>query len=173
MHQLAPSATSIALLVDPTYPVNVESERKEMRTAAQNLRLELHVLSANSESEFEAVFASLRSLKIGALVFSAAQLFTSNSQTLSALAIRDGIPAMSPYREFPAAGGLMSYGGDIAESWRLAGVYTARVIKGERTADLPVQQSTKFEFVINMKTAKTLGLTIPPGVLSIADKVIE
>ncbi len=105
MHQLAPTATSIALLVDPTYPVNVENERKEMQTAAQNLRLELHVLGANSDSEFEAVFANLRSLKVGALVLGSAQLFTSNSQKLSALAIRDGIPAMSPYREFPAAGG--------------------------------------------------------------------
>jgi putative ABC transport system substrate-binding protein len=173
MHQLAPSATSIALLVDPTYPVNVENESKEMQTAAQNLRLELHVLGANSESEFEAAFANLRSLKIGALVLSSAQLFTSNSQKLSALAIRDGILTMSPYREFPAAGGLMSYGGDIAESWRLAGVYTGRVVKGETPANLPVQQSTKFEFVINMKTAKTLGLAIPPGVLAIADRVIE
>lgn len=173
MHQLGPSATSIALLVDPTYPVNVENEKKEMQTAAQNLRLELHVLGANSDSEFEAVFAKLRSLKIGALVLSSAQLFTGNSQKLSALAIRDGIPAMSPNREFPAAGGLMSYGGDIAESWRLAGVYTGRVVKGEMPVDLPVQQSTKFEFVINMKTAKTLGLAIPPGVLAIADRVIE
>ena len=173
LHQLAPSATSVALLVDPTYPVNAENERKEMQTAAQDLRLEFHVLGANSDSEFEAVFASLRSLKIGALVLSSAQLFTSNSQKLSALAIRDGIAAMSPYREFPAAGGLMSYGSDIAESWRLAGVYTGRVVKGERPADLPIQQSTKFEFVINMKTAKTLGLAIPPGVLSIADRVIE
>ena len=173
MHQLTPSATSIGLLVDPTYPVNVEIEKKEMQTAAQNLRLVLHVLGASSESEFDAVFANLRSLKIGALVLSSAQLFTRNSQKLSALAIRDGIPAMSAYREFPAAGGLLSYGGDIAESWRLAGVYTGRVVKGERPADLPVQQSTKFEFVINMKTAKTLGLAIPPGVLSIADRVIE
>ena len=173
MHQLAPSATSIALLVDPTYPVNAENEKKEMQTAAQTLRLEIHVLGANSDSEFEAVFANLRSLKIGALVLGSAQLFTSNSQKLSALAIRDGIPAVSPYREFPAAGGLMSYGGDIAESWRLAGVYTGRVVKGEKPADLPVQQSTKFDFVINMKTAKTLGLAIPPGVLSIATRVIE
>jgi putative tryptophan/tyrosine transport system substrate-binding protein len=173
MHQLAPSATNIALLVDPTYPVNVETERKEMQTAAQNLRLELHVLSANSESEFEAVFANLRSLKIGALVLSAAQLFTSNSQKLSALALRDGIPAMSAYREFPAAGGLMSYGGDIAESWRLAGVYTGRIVKGEKPTDLPVVQSTKFEFVINLKTAKALGITYPPGLLAIADEVIE
>jgi len=173
MHRLAPSATSIALLVDPTYPVNAENEKKEMQTAAQTLRLEIHVLGANSDSEFEAVFANLRSLKIGALVLGSAQLFTSNSQKLSALAIRDGIPAVSPYREFPAAGGLMSYGGDIAESWRLAGVYTGRVVKGEKPADLPVQQSTKFDFVINMKTAMTLGLAIPPGVLSIANRVIE
>jgi putative ABC transport system substrate-binding protein len=173
MHQLAPSATSIALLVDPTYPVNVENERKEMLTAAQKLRLELHVLGVSSDSEFEAAFANLRSLKIGALMLSSAQLFTSNSQKLSALAIRDGIPTISAYHEFPAAGGLMSYGGDIAESWRLAGVYTGRVVKGERPTDLPVQQSTKFDFVINLKTAKTLGLAIPPGVLSIADGVIE
>ena len=173
MHQLAPSAASIALLVDPTYPVNVEIEKKEMQAAARNLRLELHVLGASSESEFDEVFANLRSLKIGALVLSSAQLFTRNSQKLSALAIRDGIPAMSAYREFPMAGGLLSYGGDIAESWRLAGVYTGRVVKGERPADLPVQQSTKFEFVINMKTAKSLGLAVPPGVLSIADRVIE
>jgi putative ABC transport system substrate-binding protein len=173
MHQLAPAATSIALLVDPTYPVNAENERKEMQTAAQNLQLDLHVLGASSDREFEGVFANLRSLKIGALVLSSAQLFTSNSQKLSSMAIRDGIPAMSPYRDFPAAGGLVSYGGDIAESWRLAGVYTGRVVKGERPADLPVQQSTKFEFVINMKTAKALGLAIPPGVLSIADRVIE
>jgi putative ABC transport system substrate-binding protein len=138
-----------------------------MNTDVVSKRLELmHQLAPSA-------FANLRSLKIGALVLSSAQLFTSNSQKLSALAIRDGILTMSPYREFPAAGGLMSYGGDIAESWRLAGVYTGRVVKGETPANLPVQQSTKFEFVINMKTAKTLGLAIPPGVLAIADRVIE
>jgi putative ABC transport system substrate-binding protein len=173
LHELVPTATSMALLVNPTNSVNAESESRDLQQAAQTLGLQLEVVRASSEPDFDAVFATLDQLKVGGLVIGADQLFTGNDGKLSALAIQHAIPSISPYREFSAGGGLMSYGGDIAESWRLAGVYTGRVLNGEKPANLPVQQATKVKLIINLKTAKRLGITIPLPLLGRADEVIE
>jgi len=173
LHELLPAATRVGLLVNPTNPVNAEKETKDLQQATQTLGLQLHVVHAGSERDFDAIFTTLRQLKVGGLVIGTDQLFTSSNGKLAAMAIEEALPTVSPYREYAAAGGLMSYGGDIRESWRLAGIYTGRVLKGEKPADLPVQLATKFEFVINLKTAKILGLTVRPDVLALADEVIE
>ena len=131
------------------------------------------MLRASTEHDLDAAFATLVQQQASGLVINIDAFFTSRSEQLAALALRHRLPAISPYREFAAAGGLMSYGGNITDSWRLAGVYTGRILKGEKPADLPVQQSTKVELVINLKTAKALGLTVPLSLLGRADEVIE
>jgi putative tryptophan/tyrosine transport system substrate-binding protein len=173
MHKVIPAATGMALLLNPTGAINAEGQYKDLQKAAQALGLQLDLVHASSERDFDMVFVTLDQQKVGGLVIGLDPLFSSNYAKLSALAIQHRLPAISPFREFPAVGGLMSYGGDIAESWRLAGVYTGRVLKGEKAADLPVQQSTKFELIINLKTAKALDITIPSMVLATADQVIE
>jgi len=173
MHDMLPAATSIALLVNSTNSMNVESETTELKKAAQALGLELHIVAASTERDFDTVFAALRQLRVGGLLLGMDQLFTGGDGKLSALAIRDAVPAIGAYREFPAAGGLMSYGAVLAEEWRLAGVYVGRVVRGEKPADLPVQRSTSFELVINLRTAKVLGLEVPPTLLARANDVIE
>jgi ABC-type uncharacterized transport system substrate-binding protein len=172
LHELVPAATIMALLVNPSNP-GAETLSKDHQTAARALGLTLHVLHASTEREFDTVFATLIQLRAGALVIGNDPFFTSRSGELAALALRQSMPAVYNNREFTSAGGLMSYGGSIFDAYRLAGVYTGRILKGEKPADLPVQQSTKVELIINLKTAKTLGLTVPLTLQVAADKVIE
>jgi putative ABC transport system substrate-binding protein len=172
-HEVVPTATVIAVLVNPTNP-NTEALVRDVQTAARILGVQLHILNARSERDFDTVFASLGQLRAGALVIGTIDpFFQSRSEQLAALALHDAVPAVSFGREFVAAGGLMSYTGSTPEMYRIAGVYAGRILKGERPADLPVQQTTKFELVINLKTAKALGLTIPETLLATADQVIE
>jgi putative ABC transport system substrate-binding protein len=173
LHELIPTATIMALLVNPTSPA-AERQSMAMQAAARTLGLQLHVLHASAERDFETVFATLVQLRARGLVIGSADPFiTSRREELATLALRHAMPAVYQYREFAAAGGLMSYGGSIVDTYRLAGVYTARILKGERPSDLPVQQSTKVELIINLKTAKALGLTFPLSLLGRADEVIE
>ena len=173
LHELVPTATTIALLVNPTNSALAEALLRDAQPAAGKLGLQLHVLHASAERDFDTVFASLTQLQPVGLVIGADVFFISRSKQLAALALRNALPASFHFREFVAAGGLMSYGSSFTDAHRLAGVYVGRILKGEKPADLPVIQPTKFEFVINLKTAKALGLTIAPGVLAIADEVIE
>src|SRR5437868_5580493 len=173
MHELLPAVTTMALLVNSNNPIIAETEQRNLRATASTLGLQLAVLNAGSEHDFEKVFASLGELHAGALLISVDPFFLGQSTRLAELAERHMMPALSFDREFAAAGALMSYGGDVADSYRLAGVYVGRILKGDKPADLPVQQSTKVELVINLKTAKALGLTVPPTLLARADEVIE
>jgi ABC-type uncharacterized transport system substrate-binding protein len=173
LHELVPTATIIALLVNPTNPTNAEKLSRDLQAAARTLGLQLHVLHASTERDFDAVFASLPGLRAGALVIGSDPFFDSRSQQLTALALRHAMPTMYPFREFTMAGGLISYGNSIADAHRQGGAYTGRILKGEQPADLPIQQSVKVELVINLRTAKTLGLTLPITLLRRADEVIE
>jgi putative tryptophan/tyrosine transport system substrate-binding protein len=170
--KLVPAAKVFAILVNPTAAQATE-QIADAQASARMLGFEMRVLSARSDTEFEPALAALSGVRDAALVVGADPLFIARREALTAAANQHGIPASYGRREFAAAGGLMSYGANLAESYRLMGIYAGRILKGERPADLPVQQPTKFEFVINMKTAKTLGLDVPPGVLSFADEVIE
>ena len=172
LHDLIPTATLIGLLVNPTDP-RTETQTRDMQEAAHALGLQIHVLNASTEGEIDSAFAILSQLRVGALLVGTSNLFTRRREQLAALAARKGVPAIYQYREYAAAGGLISYGTSITDAYRQAGIYTCRVLKGEKPADMPVMRPTKFELVINLKTAKTLGLSIPSGVLAIADEVIE
>jgi putative ABC transport system substrate-binding protein len=171
-HKLVPTATVIAVLVNPTNP-NAETVSTGLQAAARILGVQLDVLHASAEREFDAVFASLGQLRAGALVIGPDPLFIARSEQLAALALRHVVPAIFSIREFVAAGGLISYGGDNPDMYRIAGVYAGRILKGDKPADLPVQQTTKVELIINLKTAKALGLTIPETLLATADEVIQ
>jgi putative ABC transport system substrate-binding protein len=172
MHELVPTASTIALLLNPTNTV-AETQTKDLQAAARTLGLELHVLHATTEREFEPAFADLMRLRAGGLVIGTDGFLVSSSEQLAALTLRHAVPAIFQYRAFVEAGGLMSYGGSVTDSYRLSGVYTGRILKGEKPADLPVQQATKVELIINLKTAKALGLTVPLPLLGRADEVIE
>ena len=172
LHEMVPTATTIALLINPTNP-NADRLARDLQSAALTLGVNLSVLQAHTERDFEKVFTGLAQVRAGALLIGGDGLFRAQSEQLAALTVRHAVPSMFQYREFAAAGGLMSYGGNITESYRLQGVYTARILKGEKPADLPVQQSTKAELIINLRTAKTLGLEIPPALQARADEVIE
>jgi putative ABC transport system substrate-binding protein len=172
MHELVPTATIMAVLLNPTYP-SAETQSRAMQAAARTLGLQLHVLRASNERDIDDAFATLAQLRAGAFVISSDPFFNSRAEQFAALALRHAVPTIFQYREFAAAGGLMSYGGSIIDSYRQAGVYTGRILKGEKPADLPVQQSTKVELIINLKTAKALGLTVPITLLGRADEVIE
>jgi putative tryptophan/tyrosine transport system substrate-binding protein len=173
LHELVPTAGTLALLVNPT-DVGAETQLRDAQAAARTLGLpQLHVLHASSEHDFDRAFAELVQLRAGGLAIAASALFSGRSEQLAALAMRYAVPAISPYSEFAAAGGLMSYGGNRTEVWRLVGNYTGRILKGDKPADLPVQQSTRIELIINLKTAKALGLTMPTALLVRADEVIE
>ena len=172
LHELVPLARTIFLLLNPTSP-NADIIFRDLQEAARSLGLESHALLASSEREFETVFANLMDMRAGALVIGADVFFTTRSPQLAALTIRHALPAIFQAREFAAAGGLTSYGTDIRDQYRLVGLYTGRILKGEKTAELPVQQAAKLELVINLKTAKALGLTVPLPLLGRADEVIE
>jgi putative ABC transport system substrate-binding protein len=175
LRELVPTTTIMAVLVNPTNnPANVEVEVRQAQAAANSLGLQtIHVLQASTEPDLDGIFSTLIQQRAGGLVITADTLFSGKSAQLAALASRHSMPTISPYREFVTAGGLMSYGGSVTELYRLVGVYTGRVLNGEKPADLPVQQVTKVELVINLRTAKSLGLTVPPMLLARADEVIE
>src|SRR5215470_5627275 len=173
LHELLPAAGVMALLVNPANPNLPETNPKELQTAAPALGLELHVLYATNEYDFNGVFAKLVQLRAGGLVIGGDPLFSDWSEQLAALALRHAVPTIYDYRNFAVAGGLLSYGADFAETYRLAGNYTGRVLKGEKPADLPVQRTTKVQLFINLKTAKALGITVPLPLSGRADEVIE
>jgi putative ABC transport system substrate-binding protein len=172
LHELVPTATSIALLVNPATGSS-ETQSQSLLTASRELGLQLHVLQASSEQEIDAVFASLHGLGIGGLVITADPLFAVRNQQLAELSARFGTPSISPYRAFAKAGGIMSYGGSLTDQYRQLGVYTGRILKGARPADLPVEQITKIELIVNVKAARALGLSVPVELLGRADEVIE
>jgi putative ABC transport system substrate-binding protein len=174
LHELLPAARVMALLVDPSDPAVAETTANQMRAAARTLGLELHVLNASAESDFEKVFVQVRQLQASGLVISAGTaIFVSRSAKLAALAARHGVPSVSTGRAFIMAGGLIGYGADILDAYRLTGGYVGRILRGEKPADLPVQQATKIELRINLKAAKALGVTVPLTLLGRADEVIE
>jgi putative ABC transport system substrate-binding protein len=172
LHEIVPNATVVAALINPARS-NAESEFKELQVAAGSLGLTLHPLHASSESDFERAFAQLSDLRAGGLVIAGDPFFNNRREELGQLAFRHAVPAIYQFREFVVAGGLMSYGSDFGDMFRRLGAYAGRILKGEQPADLPVQQSTKVELIINLKTAKTLGLTVPTALLVRADEVIE
>jgi putative ABC transport system substrate-binding protein len=172
LRELVPSATVIALLVNPINPNSAQLSRN-LQTAARDLRLTLHVLNASTDRDFDTVFAALGQLRAGGLVIGPDALYNSRNEQLAALAVRHAVPTISQFNDFAAAGGLMSYGGSLTDAYHRVGAYTGRILNGEKPADLPVQQSTKVELIINLKTANALGLTVPPALLARADEVIE
>ena len=171
LHELVPSA-AMALLVNPSNR-NAEVLSQELQAAARLLGVQMHVLRANSERDFNSVFATLAQLRVGALVIGSDPFYNARSKQLAVLMLQHALPAIYQYREFAAAGGLMSYGGHVTDPFRQAGAYTGRILAGAKPADLPIVQSTKVELIINLKTAKALGLTIPLSLLGRADEVIE
>ena len=172
LHEMAPQAMVLALLVNPTNP-NTEALSSDLHAAARTLGLQLQVLHASAEREIDAVFTTLLQLQAGGLMIGHDAFFNSQSERLATLALRRAMPTIYQFREFAAAGGLMSYGTDLADSYRQTGVYASRILKGEKPGDLPILQPTKFELFINLKTAKALGLDVPPTLLARADEVIE
>ena len=173
LHELLPTAHVLALLVNPANSAIAEIETSGALSVASSLGVELHVLNASSESDFEGVFAKLIQLRARGLAIGSDAFFTSRSQQLAALAVRHAVPAVYENREFTAAGGLASYGGAILDAYRLAGVYVARILKGEKPGDMPVQQGTKVELMINLKTAKALGIAVPLPLSGRADEIFE
>jgi putative tryptophan/tyrosine transport system substrate-binding protein len=172
LRELLPTARVMALLINPAEAL-YESQVRASLAAAKTLGLELHVLNASTERDFDAAFEKLTALRAGGLTIGGSAFFTGHIEQLAALTVRHRIPAIYQRREFAAAGGLMSYGTDIAETHRLVGIYTGRVLQGEKPADLPVQQATKVELYVNLKTAKALGITVPISLLGRANEVIE
>jgi putative ABC transport system substrate-binding protein len=172
LRELVSIATIVGLLVNPNNR-SAKTQSREALSAAHTLGLELHVLNASTERDFDTVFATLIKLRAGALVISSDTFFVSQNKRLAELALRYAMPAIFEYRAFAQAGGLMSYGGSITDAYRQVGVYVGRILKGEKPGDLPVQQSTKAELIINLKTAEALGLTVPLSLLGRADEVIE
>jgi putative ABC transport system substrate-binding protein len=172
LHEMVPAATTMALIVNPAN-LGTEALNNLMQSAASALGLQLHVLRASTESEIDSVFAQLVQLRAGGFLTSPDPFLNSRSAQLVSLMIRHAVPANFHLRAFAVAGGLMSYGTPIAETHRLAGLYTGRILKGDKPADLPVQQSTKVELIINLKAAKALDLAVPPSLLGRADEVIE
>jgi putative tryptophan/tyrosine transport system substrate-binding protein len=173
LHELVPTANIIAVLVNPTDPARAEIISRELQAAARTLGLQLHVLHASTDRDFDTVFPRLVQLRAGGLVIGGEPFFNSRSEQLGALTIRHAVPAIYQLRAFAAAGGLVSYGGSLTDAYRISGVYTGRILNGEKPGDLPVQRSTKVEMIINLKTAKALGLTVPLTLIGRADEVIE
>jgi len=173
LHELVPTATMIAGLVNPTNPVIAETETRDLQAAARTLGLTLHMLHASSEQEIDTAFMTLVQVRAGALVIGTDALFNSRSEQLAVLTLRHEVPAIYQFREFVLSGGLASFGTTVVDTYRRLGVYTGRILKGEKPADLPVQQATKLDLIINMKTANALGITVPLPLVGRADEVIE
>jgi putative ABC transport system substrate-binding protein len=171
LHEAVPSAIIVALLVNPNSPI-AEAQSRDLLAAARTLRIELHVLQASTDRDLDMAFASLAQLRAGALVIGPDAFFNTRMELLAALSVRHAVPAIRG-REFAAAGGLMGYAADNKDFYRQVGVYAGRILKGDKPADLPVQQVTKIELILNLKTAKTLGIAFPPALLARADEVIE
>ena len=172
LHELLPKSIVVALLVNPTNAV-AEIQSKDLQAAARTLGLQLRIANASAERDFDATFATLSQEQVRGLVIGTDGFLVSQSEQLAALTVRYALPTIFQYRAFVTTGGLMSYGGSVTDSYRLSGVYTGRILKGEKPADLPVQQATKVELIINLKTARTLGITFPITLLGRADEVIE
>jgi ABC-type uncharacterized transport system substrate-binding protein len=173
VRELIPAATIIALLVNPTSPSIAEGFLRALQPAARALGLQLHVLNASTDRDFDPVFATMVQLRADALVISPDTFFNTRIERLAMLSLHHAVPAIYQYRPFVAAGGVIGYGSDETEYYRLVGIYAGKVLKGEKPADLPVVQSTKVELIINLKTAKALGLSVPLSLLGRADEVIE
>jgi putative ABC transport system substrate-binding protein len=172
LHEVIPTATTMAALVNPTNP-NADTLSRSLQVAARTLGLQVHVLKASTESDIETAFVTLAELHASGLVIPSDVFIITHEERLAAWALRHGMPAVFQPRSAAMAGGLMSYSGSASDVYRQAGVYTGRVLKGEKPADLPVHQATKLELVINLKTAKALGVEVPPSLLARADEVIE
>jgi putative tryptophan/tyrosine transport system substrate-binding protein len=173
LHEIVPAASDFAVLINPTSPVLAKSQTDDLQAAARTLGLRLHLLQASTDSDLDAAFASLGQLKPAGLVITSDSFFFTRAERLAASAMRYKLPATFGFPEFAKAGGLISYGASVTEQHRTIGVYVGRILKGEKPADLPIQQSTKVELIINLKTAKTLGITIPHTLVGRADDVIE
>jgi len=173
LQETVPSATEFAVLINPTSPNLAAAQTKDMQAAARNLNLRIHLLNASTEHEFETVFAKISEVHAGGLVITSDSFFFAHIEKLAALAAQNKVPAIFGFREFPAAGGLMSYGSDLADPDRTIGGYVGRILKGEKPGDLPVQQSIKVQLVLNLGAAKTLGITLPQALHVAADEVIE
>jgi putative ABC transport system substrate-binding protein len=173
LHELVPKATRVALLLNPSNATTAASESQQVQEAARALGLQVFVVNARTSREIDMVFAGLARERPDALVVGADGFFVSRRVQLANLTARDRIPAVYAQRDFPAVGGLMSYGTDILDSYYQAGVYAGRILKGTKPADLPVVQSSKFELILNLQTARLLGIEVPPQLLAIADEVIE
>jgi putative ABC transport system substrate-binding protein len=173
LQETVPAATEFAVLINPTSPNLAEAQTKDLQAAARVLNLQVHVLNASTDREFDVAFAKIAELHAGGLVISSDSFFFAHIERLAYLAAQNKVPAIFGFREFPAAGGLMSYGADLADQHRTIGGYVGRILKGEKTGDLPVQQSIKVQLVLNLKTAKTLGIKLPLTLHASADEVIE
>jgi putative ABC transport system substrate-binding protein len=173
LHEVVPGTNSIAVLINPTSPTLTKISIEDAQAAARGLGLELHMLNASTERDFDLVFANLIQLRAAGLVIGTDTFFSSRLEQLAALSVRHAVPTIYHFREFAAAGGLIAYGGSLAEAFRGTGVYTGRILKGEKPANLPVQQVTRVELYINLKTAKALGLDIPLPLIGRADELIE
>ena len=168
-----PTATDFAVLINPTSPNLAETQTKDLQAAARSLNLRIHLLNASAEREFQAAFSKIAELHVGGLVISSDSFFFAHIEQLAALVAQNRVPAIFGFREFPAAGGLMSYGADLADQHRTIGGYVGRILKGEKPADLPVQQSIKVQLIVNLKAAKTLDIKVPQTLQVAADEVIE
>ncbi len=173
LRELMPTATIIAVLVNPTSPSIAEPFLRAMKAAAPALGLQLHIVNASSDHDFDTIFAALGQLRANGLVIAPDNFFNARIEQLGALTLRHAMPAIYQYHPFVRAGGLISYGSSETEYYRLVGIYTGKILKGEKPGDLPVQRSTKVELIINLNTAKALGLTVPLSLLGRADEVIE
>jgi putative tryptophan/tyrosine transport system substrate-binding protein len=173
LSEIVPSTKSFGLLLNPTSPNLADAQSRDLQAAARSLGLTIHVVQASTDRDLERIFPSLVQSQAGGLVISSDSFFFTRCEQLATLAVRHAMPAIFGFREFPVAGGLMSYGGNIADAHRWLGVYAGRILKGEKPADLPVQQATKIDLIINVKTAQALGLSVPPALLLRADEVIE